>query len=179
MRRSYSDPIKARLSTVEDLKPTQWAGTVRTVALQAERHGWSRERITEVFDMLGMDAKAARDAKAALRRAVRLKWVDASTPHPKALPTPRVRKPAPRKPAVVSAKATLAAGTTLTATVRVSTPPRLATHWSRDRQGRFAQGSFCVRGLHRMTETNRLTRRDRSSVQCRACTVARGKAKPV
>jgi hypothetical protein len=177
VRRSYSDPIKARLSTVEDLKPTQWAGIVRTVALQAQRHDWSMERVTETFDMLGLDAKAARDAKASLRRSIRLKWVDASTPHPKALPMPRVHKPAPRKPAVVSAKATLSAATGLTATARVT--ELLATHWSRDRQGRFAPGSFCVRGLHRMTDTNRLTRRDRSSVQCRACTVARGKAKPV
>lgn len=162
MRRSYSDPIKARLSTVEDLKPTQWAGTVRTVALQAERHGWSQERITEVFDMLGMDAKAARDAKQALRRSIRLKWIAASTPTPKALPAPRALQPAAPTPVLP-----------------ILAPPKHSKDGYRDPVGRFTQADFCVKGLHAMVDTNRLTRRDRSSVQCRACTVARGKVKPV
>lgn len=154
---SYHDPVKARLSTVEDLKPAQWAGTVRTVAAAAARHDWPMERVIETLAMLGLDAKAARDAKAALRRSIRLRMIYASVPTPKAPLKPPAAKPAPKAAPSPSA----------------AFPPNL----TRERAGRFVWvGELCARGLHPMTGENRTTRPDRSTAQCRACTLARRQA---
>lgn len=147
--RNYNDPAHSRVTYVGELKPHQWAGTLRTVALQAERHDWPMERVHEVLDMLGLDVKIARSAKEALQRSRRLKWISTLAPVPtpglKALPKPR-------------------------------TAP-LPYGQGRDKGGRFTRGTLCGKGLHKMIQPNLLTRRDRTSVQCRACTVARGKAK--
>lgn len=40
----------------------------------------------------------------------------------------------------------------------------------RDALGRFVTTELCAKGLHELTGANRLTRADRKSIQCKACT---------
>lgn len=152
--RQYRDPIKARLTVVEQLKPHQWAGLATVVARNAERGAWSPEEATQVLDMLGLDKAAAREAKQALKRARRLKLIYASAPTPKSLPEPRVRH---SEPVAV-----------------VSDAPAMTQ--VRDKAGKFASGELCNRGLHALEGRNRMTRPDRPTIQCRECTKIRKRA---
>lgn len=146
MTSPYRDPMKVRLSMVDDLKPSQWAGMLATVASAAERQGWAPDEAREMLAMLGMDAKAARDAKAALRRSARLRLIYASAPTPKALPRPRTGQLGAR------------------------------VGHRRDRGGRFANQEMCARGLHPNVPENRITRPDRTTTQCRPCSQTRKRA---
>lgn len=147
-RRSYRDPIKARLTLVDELKPNQWATMIQVVARAAQRGDWPAERTAETLAMLGLTDKLAKDAREVLRRNKRLKAIRAANPTP-TLTKPKL-KPVPALPLL---------------------PGR------RDPLGKFLPAEVCKKGLHRLTPDNRVTRKDRKTTQCRACTVARGKLK--
>lgn len=143
----YRDPVKARLALVDSLKPTQWAGLVSTIARNAERGGWTTAETVQVLSMLGLDRDSAKEAKQALRRSARLRVVHGHAPGPfRPRAEPSAAKPGPSW---------------------VAAP---VPHGYRDRKGKFRTAEICVAGLHELVGDNRITRPDRDSVQCRACT---------
>lgn len=172
-RRSYRDPIKARLAMVDELKPTQWAATIASVARAAERGNWPVERAVETLEMLGLTAKLAKEAREVLHRTRRLKQIQAANP------TPRLTTPKPITPVRV-----LRPDKTGMVTLKLEPGKDFDGIIEKDPNGHAPNGrftgwrsEFCKSGLHRMTPENRITRKDRKTGQCRACTVARKKPK--
>lgn len=145
--RQYRDPVKARLSIVDALKPTQWAGLVSTIARNAERGGWTPAETVQVLSMLGLDRDSAKEAKQALRRAARLRAVHGHAPGP--------FRPRAETSGAKSGPSWVAAP---------------VAHGYRDKTGKFTTAEICVAGLHELIGDNRITRPDRTVVQCRACT---------
>lgn len=163
--RQYRDPVKARLTLVEDLKPNQWAGVVAVVARNAELGNWTVDETHQVLSMLGVDTSTAREAKAALRRARRLKLIYAAAPTPKKLPKPRTAQPAAKK-----------------APSPPLPPPEPKPFEPgkplRDTYGHFTVNELCTAGLHPNIPENRITRPDRAQTECKLCTKERKKKYP-